>query len=133
MGWERRITEPVGADVCVPAVGQGALALECREGDEELLALLKLYHHERTAAAVAAERAFLGRLNGGCQVPIGAYATLDEAGEDITLTGFVGTPDGATLLRETSVGRDPVRLGRTVGDTLLERGAARILEEAREE
>ncbi|HZG77800.1 MAG TPA: hydroxymethylbilane synthase [Paenibacillus sp.] len=133
MGWEHRITEPVAASVCVPAVGQGALALECREGDEELLALLKLFHHERTAAAVAAERAFLGRLNGGCQVPIGAYATLDGAGEDVTLTGFVGTPDGATLLRETAVGRDPETLGRDVGEALLARGAARILEEAREE
>ncbi|TLS53511.1 hydroxymethylbilane synthase [Paenibacillus antri] len=132
MGWEDRITEPVSADVCVPAVGQGALALECREGDEELLALLKLFHHERTAVAVAAERAFLGRLNGGCQVPIGAYATIDAAG-DVTLTGFVGTPDGSTLLRETAVGRDPAKLGTAVGETLLARGAARILEEAREE
>ncbi|WP_309120536.1 hydroxymethylbilane synthase [Paenibacillus sp.] len=132
MGWEDRITEAVPAGVCVPAVGQGALALECREGDEELLALLKLFHHERTAVAVAAERAFLGRLNGGCQVPIGAYATIDDAG-DVTLTGFVGTPDGSTLLRETAIGREPEKLGTAVGETLLARGAARILEEAREE
>jgi len=133
MGWQNRITEPVSADVCVPAVGQGALALECREGDEELLALLALFQHERTAAAVTAERAFLATLNGGCQVPIGAYATLDGDGGEVTLTGFVGTPDGSELLRETAVGRDPAELGKTVGETLLSRGAARILEEAREE
>ncbi len=133
MGWEHRITEPVPADTCIPAVGQGALALECRAGDEELLALLKLFHHERTAAAVTAERAFLAKLNGGCQVPIGAYATLDASGKEVTLTGFVGTPDGSTLLRETAVGGDPAKLGASVGETLMARGAARILEEAREE
>ncbi|HZG56391.1 hydroxymethylbilane synthase [Paenibacillus sp.] len=133
MGWSDRITSPVEADVCVPAVGQGALALECREGDEELLALFSLYHHERTAAAVAAERAFLGTLNGGCQVPIGAHATLDASGRTVTLTGFVGTPDGERLLRETASGDEPAALGRSLGETLLARGAAAILAEAREE
>lgn len=133
MGWEDRITEAVPSDVVIPAVGQGALALECREGDDELLALLKLYHHERTAAAVAAERAFLATLNGGCQVPIGAYATLDAAGSAVTLTGFVGSPDGAQLLRETASGEDPQALGRQLGEALLARGAERILAEAKGE
>jgi len=133
MGWEDRITEAVPADVVIPAVGQGALALECREGDDELLALLKLYHHERTAAAVAAERAFLATLNGGCQVPIGAYATLNAAGGAVTLTGFVGSPDGAQLLRETASGEDPAALGRQLGEALLARGAERILAEAKGE
>jgi len=130
MGWEGRITAHVAPDECIPAVGQGALALECREGDEELLQLLSLYHHRRTADAVAAERAFLAGLNGGCQVPIGGYATLDESGETVTLTGFVGSPDGAELLKETRTGTDPAALGAALAETLLGRGAARILAEA---
>jgi hydroxymethylbilane synthase len=137
MGWEDRITEAVSADVCIPAVGQGALALECRENDEELLALLALYHHPETALTVEAERAFLAAVNGGCQVPIGAYATLDQGGANgetlVTLTGIVGSPDGSVMLRERMTGTDPVRLGVNVGEALLARGAERILAEARSE
>jgi hydroxymethylbilane synthase len=129
MGWEERVTEHVSVDVCVPAVGQGALALQCREEDEELLQLLGLYHHERTALTIAAERSFLGRLNGGCQIPIGAHAVLDEAGRVITLTGIVGSADGTELLRETLTGDDPEKLGIKLGEALLVRGAERILAE----
>jgi len=132
MGWEEKITEAVDPDLCVPAVGQGALAIECREGDEELLALLKLYHHERTARAVEAERAFLKTLNGGCQIPIGAHAVLDGDGETLTLTGIVGSADGSELLRETLRGADGRKLGVALGEELLARGAERILAEARE-
>jgi hydroxymethylbilane synthase len=133
MGWEERITEHVPAEVCIPAVGQGALALQCREDDEELLQLLALYHHLPTALTVAAERSFLGRLNGGCQIPIGAHAVLDETGRRITLTGMVGSADGTELLRETRTGEDPIQLGVDLGEALLARGAARILAEARSE
>lgn len=132
MGWQEKITEAVDADVCVPAVGQGALAIECREGDEELLSLLALYHHRPTAVTVEAERSFLGRLNGGCQIPIGAHAVLQPDGRTIALTGIVGSADGSELLRETMTATDAVRLGIDVGEALLARGAERILAEVRE-
>lgn len=131
MGWEEKITEAVDPYLCIPAVGQGALAIECRETDDELLSFLALYHDQRTAKAVEAERAFLGRLNGGCQIPIGAYAVLDETGDRLTLTGIVGTPDGSTLLRETLSGSEPEPLGIALGDKLLAQGADRILDQAR--
>lgn len=137
MGWGDRITEYVPADMCVPAVGQGALAIECREADSELSGFLRLYNDERTTAAVKAERSFLGVLNGGCQVPIGAYARLEgiPGKEDfiITLTGIVGRPDGSVLLKETMQGKDAVELGKRLGEKLLGMGAERILAEARSE
>lgn len=133
MGWQERITATVPPEQCVPAVGQGALAIQCRSNDKELLELLKRYQHEPTAVTVSAERAFLGRLNGGCQIPIGAYAKLREDGRTIVLTGIVGSADGAELLRETMEGTEPERLGAAVGEALLARGAERILAEARSE
>ncbi|MDF9844025.1 MULTISPECIES: hydroxymethylbilane synthase [unclassified Paenibacillus] len=76
MGWQDRVTSYLEPEVCLPAVGQGALGIECREDDSELRKLLALYNDEQTALTVAAERTFLGALNGGCQVPIGAFAVL---------------------------------------------------------
>ncbi|WP_199618472.1 hydroxymethylbilane synthase [Paenibacillus alkalitolerans] len=135
MGWDDRITEYLAADVCVPAVGQGALAIECREGDGELRSFLKLYDDERTAGAVAAERAFLAVLNGGCQVPIGAHAVLKkhspEGGHLIALTGVVGSPDGSVLLKESLEGSNAQELGARLGEKLLSMGAERILADAR--
>jgi hydroxymethylbilane synthase len=81
---------------------------------------------------VAAERAFLGRLNGGCQVPIGAHATLrptDGAAPEIALVGMVGSPDGAALLREQMSGGDPAALGVALAERLLARGADKLLAE----
>lgn len=136
MGWQDRITAYLPPEVCLPAVGQGALGIECREDDEELLRLLALYNDERTALTVTAERTFLGALNGGCQVPIGAYAILEPEGEAasprITLTGMVGTPDGTVILKETCTGEDPVELGAEVARKLVARGAEKILEDVRE-
>ncbi|QQZ61558.1 hydroxymethylbilane synthase [Paenibacillus sonchi] len=137
MGWEDRVTAYLPPEVCLPAVGQGALGIECRADDDELRKLLALYNDEQTALTVAAERTFLGALNGGCQVPIGAFAVLDaEAAEPdspklITLTGMVGTPDGSVVLKETSSGHDPVRLGEEVARKLIARGAEQILADAR--
>jgi hydroxymethylbilane synthase len=135
MRWEHLITEYISPEICVPAVGQGALALECREQDEQLIELLRLYHHIPTSMAVAAERAFLHVLNGGCQVPIGAYATImtDADGKlNIALLGMVGSPDGQNVIRLSLQGDDPVVLGKRLGESLLERGADRILEEVRQ-
>ncbi|WP_018752341.1 hydroxymethylbilane synthase [Paenibacillus sanguinis] len=130
MGWEGRITEYLPVDVCLPAVGQGALGIECREDDAEVRHLLSLYNDEETALTVAAERRFLGVLNGGCQVPIGAYATLEHSSRRISLTGMVGSTDGVTILKEHAEGERPLELGEEVAERLLSLGAADLLKEA---
>lgn len=131
MGWEDRITSYIPVEICLPAVGQGALGIECRENDAELLELLGRYQDGETARTVAAERSLLLSLNGGCQVPIGAYAVLGEDGESVHLTGMVGRPDGSLLLKESASGTDPEALGREVARMLAEQGADEILEQAR--
>ncbi|WP_037290421.1 hydroxymethylbilane synthase [Saccharibacillus sacchari] len=131
MGWEDRITSYLPVEICLPAVGQGALGIQCREDDAELLELLGRYQDGDTARTVAAERSLLASLNGGCQVPIGAYAVLDEDGKTVHLTGLVGKPDGSLLLKESATGTDPEALGREVARLLADRGADEILEQAR--
>ncbi|WJH27984.1 hydroxymethylbilane synthase [Paenibacillus sp. CC-CFT742] len=139
MGWQDRITEYLSEEACLPAVGQGALGIECREDDEELLHLLKLYNDPETASPVLAERKFLSVLNGGCQVPIGAHAVWNRQQDTdspngqntLQLTGMVGTSDGGLILKEALTGTDPVRLGEEVAWRLIERGAEQILAEVR--
>ncbi|MDT3428877.1 hydroxymethylbilane synthase [Paenibacillus forsythiae] len=139
MGWQDRVTAYLTPGECLPAVGQGALGIECRVEDDELRRLLSLYNDEETALTVAAERRFLGVLNGGCQVPIGAFATLESSGEDsgaeasrsITLTGMVGTPGGAVILKESCTGTDPVQVGEETARRLIAKGAEKILAELR--
>ncbi|RFA34553.1 hydroxymethylbilane synthase [Virgibacillus dokdonensis] len=128
---ETLITEYLEPDVCVPAVGQGALAIECRSEDDELKKLLATIHDEDTARTVTAERTFLHLLEGGCQVPIGGYAYLQ--GESIVLTAFVGTPDGKTVLKEVVQGSDPEAVGRKAATLLQNRGAKEIIEKVKEE
>lgn len=134
MGWQHKITAYLPTDVCLPAVGQGALAIECRANDDEVLSMLRLVNDPVTERAVAAERRLLGLLNGGCQVPIGAFAEADSAdsGAPITLTGVVSSPDGSKLLRESATGTDPEQVGLKVAEALLSRGADQLLAEARE-
>lgn len=136
MGWQDRISHYLETDVCLPAVGQGALAIECRESDSFMLELLSHIQHEATALAVAAERSFLHTLQGGCQVPIGAFAKVENPGIDgrppqITLAGMVGLPDGSELLRSVIRGNEPERLGRELAKELLDQGADRILSAVR--
>jgi len=131
MGWEDRITSYLPVEICLPAVGQGALGIQCRENDAELLELLGRYQDGDTARTVAAERSLLASLNGGCQVPIGAYAVLGEDGKTVHLTGMVGKPDGSLLLKESAIGTDPETLGREVARLLADKGADEILEQAR--
>ncbi|MGE5702962.1 MAG: hydroxymethylbilane synthase [Clostridia bacterium] len=130
--WEGTITQFLPVEISLPAVGQGALAIECRADDTEMLALLKTFDHEPTRLAVTAERSFLHKMQGGCQVPIGAYATIENE-THITLTGLVGAPDGSQLLKHTATGTDPVRLGQLVAESLLEQGAGEILAKVLEE
>ncbi|SDP00943.1 hydroxymethylbilane synthase [Halobacillus aidingensis] len=132
MGWDDDVvTEYLEPDVCVPAVGQGALAIQCRENDSELRDFLKKLNHEYTETTVAAERKFLHDLNGGCQVPIGGYAY--RKGEEIVLTALVGTPDGKTILHETVSGTDPIEVGKEAADRLKAQGAQEIVDRAKEE
>lgn len=133
MGWEDRISATIPEDICLPAVGQGALGIECRDNDREVLQLLALLNDKETELAVRAERAFLGALNGGCQVPIGAYAVLvgsDGTGAQLLeLTGMVGTPDGMTILKDMRRGTDPEALGQELAESLRASGADRLLAE----
>ncbi len=132
MGWsEDLVTEFLEPDVCVPAVGQGALAIQCREDDKELLEFLQKINHQTTETTVTAERKFLHDLNGGCQVPIGGYANLN--GETITLTALVGKPDGTTILHETVSGTDPIAVGTEAAQRLKSQGAQEIVDDAIEE
>ncbi|TBL81653.1 hydroxymethylbilane synthase [Paenibacillus thalictri] len=131
MGWEDRITAFLPPEICLPAVGQGALSIECRADDKFVMDLLARFNHRSTELAVAAERGFLGRLNGGCQVPIGAYAELLEDGQTIRLTGMVGSPDGEKMLKETMTGIEPEQLGIALANKLIDRGAADLLNEVR--
>ncbi|GIP39178.1 porphobilinogen deaminase [Paenibacillus sp. J31TS4] len=136
MGWEDRISRYLPIEISLPAVGQGALAIECRSADEELLQLLSLYNDLDTHLAVRAERGFLARLNGGCQIPIGAYAIIKERTGDraeIELTGLVGDPETGDVLKRTITGSDPDQLGYDLADRLIAEGAEEMLAKVREE
>ncbi|KYG32282.1 hydroxymethylbilane synthase [Alkalihalobacillus trypoxylicola] len=124
---EELITEYLSVETCIPAVGQGALGIECRKDDEEVRELLAKINDAKTERIVSAERAFLHKIEGGCQVPIGAYAQIVEDGK-LTLTGLVGSPNGEQILKETMVGEDAIQLGVAVANRLLEQGAREILE-----
>ncbi|RYG74837.1 hydroxymethylbilane synthase [Lentibacillus lipolyticus] len=128
---EELITEYLEPDVCVPAVGQGALAIECREDDDDLHALLHQINDADTEKTVTAERTFLYLLEGSCSVPIGGYARLE--GSEIVLTAFVGTPDGKTILKETVRGTEPKAVGSDAAEKLISRGAKDIVEKVKEE
>lgn len=134
IGWQERVSEYLSPEICVPAVGQGALGIECRTDDREIRALLAKLNDRDSELAVAAERGFLARLNGGCQVPIGAYAVREawdggSAGERVRITGIVGTPEGDVMLKETLVGDEPRLLGERLAELLIGQGADRILEQ----
>ncbi len=113
----------------LPAVGQGALGIELRGDDQELLAGLAFLNHEETSVTVAAERAFLHRLEGGCQVPIGAFGRAVDG--QVELTGLVASTDGARVIRKTMTGgwNEAKALGRNLAEALLADGGAEILSE----
>jgi hydroxymethylbilane synthase len=103
LGLADRITEAIDPSILLPAVGQGALGLETRDGDEEVLALVAHLDHPPTAAACRAERAFLAALGGGCAVPVAAFAVC--AGEMVSITAAVAAPSGDAVLRHQIRGR----------------------------
>lgn len=134
LGWELAIGESIAADSILPAVGQGALAVEIREGDPNVGPVVSLLNHWPTARATGAERALLHRLEGGCQVPIGAYGrVIDEGAPVLKLDALVGSLDGRTVVRGAIHG-DPEnadQIGEQLAEQLLKAGADRILDEIR--
>jgi hydroxymethylbilane synthase len=131
MGHESDITQVIDTSVMLPAVGQGSIAVECREDDEEMLSVLKQISHYETYVAVIAERALLRFLEGGCQVPIGAFGRVEEG--KLVLDGMIASLDGKTLIRGRLEG-DPEKaeeIGRELGSWLFDNGGKKILEEIR--
>jgi len=124
-----RISDFIGADISLPANGQGAVGIECRKDDEATKAFLAPLEHNETRMRVLAERAMNRKLQGGCQVPIGAYAEV--VGDELTLRGLVGAIDGSVILQETVSGsvKQAEQLGEQLADTLLGLGADKILAE----
>ena len=127
LGWEDQITEYLPMDICLPAVGQGALAIEVREGDEEIKQLVSFLNHELTRQTIAAEQAFLHFLGGGCHTPIAAFGQIDS--RVLELEGMVSTPDGGKLLRAKIKGSAelPEETGILLGEKLVALGAREIL------
>jgi hydroxymethylbilane synthase len=129
LGWEQEVTEYLSLDVSLPAIGQGSLGLEGRKDDAFVRDLVAQFEHRPTRIAVTAERALLTRLEGGCQVPIAGYATLQ--GDTLTLDGLVASLDGKRYIRRVLSGSadEAVSLGTRVAEQLLDGGAQPILQE----
>jgi len=124
---EARIRQPLPAEISLPAVGQGAVGIECRLDDSELIGLLQALNHDDTAVCVKAERAMNTRLEGGCQVPIGSFALLE--GDELWLRGLVGAPDGSVMVRGERRGprAEAEAMGISLAEELLGKGARDIL------
>ncbi|WP_148252513.1 hydroxymethylbilane synthase [Aidingimonas lacisalsi] len=131
LGLGDRITTELPPEVCLPACGQGALGIECRSDDANLIEMLAPLDDPRTATRVRAERAMNTRLEGGCQVPIGGHATFENDGRTLWLRALVGNPEGTQVLRAEGRGAasEPEALGLRVADDLLDQGAGEILAE----
>ena len=130
LGYGDRIKETLPCDFCIPAVGQGALAIECRTDNTEVRAMLEFLNHPATKSCTDAERAFLGLVEGGCQVPIGVHADVME-NDRMHVTAIIASLDGSTLLRDEIDGdaADAVALGQTLGKRMLDNGGKAILDE----
>ena len=127
LGHGDRIKAVIPSSVCLPAVGQGALAIECRTNDAEVRQMLDFLNDAPTVYATNAERAFLGLLEGGCQVPIGVHA--DVEGDKIKIEAIIAALEGSTVLRDTIEGAatDAVALGQELGKKMLANGGQEIL------
>ena len=129
LGFSERITESISTDQSLPAIGQGAIGIECRRDDAAINALLAPLNHSETALRVKAERAQNNRLNGGCQIPIGGFAEL--LGDRIRLRGLIGFPDGSKIFRceKEAAWDDAEALGIAVAEDLLAQGGDKVLSE----
>lgn len=129
LGFEDRIGAPIDPQLSLPAAGQGAVGIEFRESDERVRALLAPLHHDDTASRVLAERAVVRRLDGGCDVPIAAFAEWDD--DALWLRARVGATDGSVLIEAEARGSDPEQLGEHVAQMLLAQGAEDLVRTAR--
>jgi len=132
MGWADRISNYIPTEQMVSAVGQGAIGIEIREGDDFMVDVMAEVNDAETFCCVTAERVVMMKLEGGCQVPIGAYARLE--GDTLVMDGLVGSVEGDRIVREHLEGSadDPVALGDRMVASLLEKGAGQILAEIRD-
>ncbi|MEG1727616.1 MAG: hydroxymethylbilane synthase [Acidaminococcaceae bacterium] len=129
LGYGERIKEIIPKSYCLPAVGQGALAIETRTNDATMRGLLDFLNDEPSKQATDAERAFLGLLEGGCQVPIGVHAEVTDS--LITIEAIIASLDGSVVLRDRITGpvTANISLGRTLGNNMLDNGGRKILDE----
>jgi hydroxymethylbilane synthase len=129
LGMAKRITESLDTNVSLPAIGQGAIGIECRVNDQETNELLSVLHDWETGLCVTAERAMNARLNGGCQVPIAGFA--QRRGDRLFMRGLVGSPDGRLLYRTEDSGslEQAEAIGRGIAEELIAMGADKILNE----
>jgi hydroxymethylbilane synthase len=138
---QSRIQHELDENLCLPAVGQGAVGIECRNNNTDLIAMLQKLNHSETALRVNAERAMNAKLQGGCQVPIGSFATFNNSGNEssnvatLTLTALVASPDGKTVLKTSDTVACSINdtkraqaLGASLANTLLAKGAKAILD-----
>ncbi|MEH6548456.1 MAG: hydroxymethylbilane synthase [Pseudomonadales bacterium] len=128
LGFSDRISQSIPALTSLPAAGQGAMGIELRDNDPHTASLLSVMHHPATEICVSAERAMNKALNGGCQVPIAAYATLDDG--ELHLRGLVGEPDGSLVLTAEIRGQqsEATQMGQRLAEDLMAQGAGAILE-----
>jgi hydroxymethylbilane synthase len=128
LGMAGRITQSLDAGVSLPAIGQGAIGIECRSDDVEINEILSVLHDSETGLCVMAERAMNASLNGGCQVPIAGFAQLQDG--QISMRGLVGNPDGSVLYRSERAGGvdEAEAIGRLIAEDLLAQGADKILQ-----
>ena len=132
LGWsDEVVTQYLDTDICLPAVAQGSLGIECRADDAELLAELAKLTDAATWTSAHAERAFLAAMDGGCQVPIAGYAIVN--GDEIALTGMVAAPDASVIYKETLTGTDADALGKAVAAKLTEQGAFDLIQKVKAE
>lgn len=128
LGFNDRVRSQLSTEVSLPAIGQGAIGIECRENDAEIEALIAPLNHAETHLCVTAERAITQSLEGGCQLPIAGFAELH--GDELHLRSLVGMPDGSKLCRSEAKGSrsKPVEIGQKVAEDLRKLGASEILE-----
>lgn len=133
LGMEKRISEIISLDVCLPAVGQGAIGIETRVEDVQTNELVSAIHHPATADAIFAERSLLRELEGGCQIPVGALGRIE--GDDLLLDGLVASLNGDRVVRLTASGprTKPEDIGHELAVRLKEKGADTILKQVRQE
>lgn len=130
LGWsDEVVTEYLSPEDCIPAVGQGALAIECRADDQELIDELSKLSDRDTWVAVEAERAFLAAMDGGCQVPIAGHATI--SGDKITMTALVAAPDASIVYKEILTGTDADALGKELARIVTEQGAYDLIQQVK--